>query len=366
MRTLKLFFDPHFIIILALIAATTAFFLTFERYRTNGPELLADPEFRQGLAQWKRHGRGTVEITGSGAIRIKVRSGEKNAAISQTLDSTGFDLLRLSGELRTRNIQVGQQRWQQARLVLQSARLGGERNGVEPVVYLSGSNTWQRYHKVVTLPEYSATMNVRAQVLGATGDLEVRSLSLRPVVEQTGFPLYRNIGIGMWILLALSLAWRLPGQMRFDLPHILLYAVIVATITGIMIPSELQKSLNGLVGSLLPLSLQDYFITNEPGVLDTHDYRIFSKVGHGVFFAVTAFLLSWARREMRAPQVLLLLLLLAGVTETLQFFANERTPHIKDVAIDGAGILLGLIVAGLLLPKRKKSSSVVRRRRRNA
>src|SRR5512144_2790003 len=45
-----------------LIVSTILFFHRFDRYEIISPELLADPQFSEGLSHWELSGRGTATM----------------------------------------------------------------------------------------------------------------------------------------------------------------------------------------------------------------------------------------------------------------------------------------------------------------
>lgn len=70
-----------------------------------------------------------------------------------------------------------------------------------------------------------------------------------------------------------------------------------------------------------------------------------SSWAHFVVFAGMALVLAMRPLSWPAGRVLLLALVLAILTEGLQFFALDRHPRLRDVGIDMAGTGLGLILA---------------------
>ena len=73
-----------------------------------------------------------------------------------------------------------------------------------------------------------------------------------------------------------------------------------------------------------------------------------SSWAHFVLFGLIAWVLAVRPLARSVLHVLLLALGLALLTEGLQFFAVDRHPRLIDIAIDMAGTLSGLLIAGRL------------------
>ncbi|MGQ7846326.1 VanZ family protein [Granulosicoccus sp. 3-233] len=71
------------------------------------------------------------------------------------------------------------------------------------------------------------------------------------------------------------------------------------------------------------------------------------KIGHFLFFLLISLVLGWHARSLPASGVILVLLLflLAIASEGMQLHLFNRTTRLSDLGIDGAGILLGWLLA---------------------
>ncbi len=85
-----------------------------------------------------------------------------------------------------------------------------------------------------------------------------------------------------------------------------------------------------------------------------------SSWAHFAVFCGMSMLLLMRPLAYTARRVILLALVLALLTEALQFFAADRHPRLRDVGIDMAGTLLAVVImalqnrwAGISRPKRR-------------
>jgi VanZ family protein len=67
-----------------------------------------------------------------------------------------------------------------------------------------------------------------------------------------------------------------------------------------------------------------------------------SKLGHFMGFALFGFGLSWAHPRESRWLLIGSLLVVAAVSEALQFFVDGRQPQLIDFYVDAAGLILGV------------------------
>lgn len=328
------------VVLLALMAGTIAFFVLFDRYQAVGPQLLVNPDFSRGLEGWALTGRGRAELQSGGGVILEVREPGAGVALRQSLPEPGrLRLLRLSGELEARAIDPGPRFWQRGRLVLVS--LNAEQRML-PVPHLAadleGNRSLRTYRKVFTVPREAVDLQVRLQLIGATGRLVVRQVGLYEVRERPEYRRFRSLGMGLWIAALAWLAWPYRGRLRFDRAHLLLYVAFAGVFAGTLMPVEIKKPVEAQVvavlGALLPLL--EHHLNSEN----------INKTGHFLFFALLAFGLARANAGQRLRGLLLGLVLLASLSEVLQFFVDGRHPRFTDLLVDVLGIGLGVALAG--------------------
>lgn len=126
-----------------------------------------------------------------------------------------------------------------------------------------------------------------------------------------------------------------------------------------LLPREVSSAFSKFVGHILSIFLPDS-ATVETG----EGHGILRKIAHFLEFCSLGVLLSWLVRMLRDKNLICILLplalgvLVASVDETIQLFVPGRGPHIRDVGIDSAGVLLGVLAVWLLvILKNKKQRS---------
>lgn len=336
------------LLILALLtAATLALFQLYERYQPSGPELLTDPTFAEGFAHWERSGRGKAWLSDSGVLRLRVDDARGGVAVRQSLPEAGrYRLLRLSGKLQAQDIQPGPRFWQRGRLVLVSLD-GNERMLAVPhlAADLDGTRAWRRYQAVFRVPSQMRTVRVGVQLIGATGVLAVKELSLREVQEKGAFAWYRYASLVLW---ALVLIWAgLPwlAQWRGDKAQWTIVLLGLTLLVGTLLPGSLKMQLEWATGAALArLALWGWPLSgrgSESTVL------LCSDGWHLLTFALFAAAVRRGHPDVSARMLIVWLLTLAAVSETLQFYVDARQPSLIDFAIDSAGLLLGVAAVSL-------------------
>lgn len=331
-----------------LLAGTVGFFTAYERYEPIGPELLVDPTFGQGLVHWTVSGRGAAHVADDVVILQAARP-SADVAVRQTIAEPGrYRLLRLEGMLEARSIRPGAQFFHKGRLALVSFDAHQRMLPVPHVVVdLTGTQSWRNYQGVFRVPEAARELRVSVQLIGATGELAVKRLSLRELREREVYTALRWIWLTGWMIALVWLGLPLRSRLRWSRAHALAYAVGFGVFVAVLLPADLKVALEIGIGEILIRRF-----AGEAGAPWLVGGSI-DKLGHVLFFALLALVArrAWAR-EPRAGLVLGLLLL-ALVSEVLQFFVDGRLPRLTDFLIDGAGLALGLGLYELLQSLRR-------------
>lgn len=110
-----------------------------------------------------------------------------------------------------------------------------------------------------------------------------------------------------------------------------------------MLPAAVSQALSDFVKSLLPGRLP---ITGEEA--ETSSF-IIRKLAHFTEFSTLGALLAWLAGMLGKKKWMPLGwgVAAACLDETIQCFVPERGPGLRDVAIDGCGVLLGIVLLTL-------------------
>jgi hypothetical protein len=322
--------------------ATWTFFTVYQRYQPIGPELLIDPDFTEAFTKWDVTGRGSATIN-DGVLLLQVSEPGAGVAVRQSLaEPHRYRALQLSGELRSMDIRPGRRFWHKGRLVLISFDADQRMMEVAHVVAdLVGTRPWAPYSQVFRIPEGAREVRAGAQMIGATGEMFIRSLSLREAVEQDEFGWYRGCGIALWALALFWAGFPCLLRLRRNWPRAVIMVLVMGIFLAALGPSEVKSSFQGAVLDGAEQLFQLLGADNASANFGLSSTSV-SHGGHLLAFALLAFGMSWAHSRESRQRLLVGLLVTAAVTETLQFFVDGRSPLLTDFLIDGAGILLGV------------------------
>lgn len=135
-----------------------------------------------------------------------------------------------------------------------------------------------------------------------------------------------------------------------------LIAVNIAFIWGnSLMPRELSAAFSRLVGQIV-----DWLFPSQGTMAEGEGNGILRKLAHFTEFCALGTLLSWQVRMLRQKKwEHFVLPLAAGVTvacidEIIQCFVPGRGPGLLDVAIDSAGVLLGVALLTVVVIIKKK------------
>jgi hypothetical protein len=331
----------QFIAVAVLIIGTVIFFNFYDRYKPYGPELLSDPGFTEGFDKWKLSGRGVAQLTDDATVVLQAAAPNRGVAVRQYLpDPTRHRLVRLKGEVRTQNIQPGEQPWHAGRLVLVSFDANQRMMSVPHVVVnLAGTQDWRAYQAVFRIPKDAVKVRVSLQIIGATGELAARNLSVHEVQQRSHYHLYRGIGLTLWIFMLAWLSFSLLSQLRWDLPHVVTGLALLSIVVGVLMPGALKLQMEGEVSTIF--AYFDWLNLNINGFIKNDPTEI-SDLAHFLLFMLLAMATIWAYPRQNPFYLLLNLMYFAAISEVLQFFVEGRLPLIKDLLIDVAGLLIGI------------------------
>lgn len=333
----------QFIAVVVLTIGTMAFFNLYDRYELHGSELLSDPSFTEGFEKWKLSDGGVARLTKDGTIILQATTLNKGVAVRQYLpDPTLYHGVRLEGELRTKNIKMGEENWHSGRLLLVSFDENQRMMSVPHVVVnLVGTHDWKAYQRVFTIPRNAVEVGVSLQIIGTTGELAARNLSVHQVQQRSHYPIYRAIGIVVWIFMLGWLSLTLLSQLRLNLPHFFLLLIALSVVLGVLMPSTLKLNMERYISTFF--AYFNWLIPNINRFMENDPAKI-SDLGHFLLFTLLAMTTCWAYPTKTRFCVLLSLMCLAAISEVLQFFVEGRLPLIQDLLIDVAGLLMGMVL----------------------
>ncbi len=350
------------VVVALLVGVTLAFFTLYDRYLPVGPELLVDPGFDEGLSQWEVSGRGHAEIQGEEVV-LKVKEKGSGVVIRQYLRNPGrYRILRLTAQLRAAKISPGTRPWHRGRLVL--ASFNEDQRfipGPHVVADIKGTHAWQSYSGWFQIPADARDIRVGVELIGGTGVLAVRNLSVREGWEREFFQVFHGIGIVRWSTVIGWAGWVYIGNLRNRLSHLLVALLGIGIFIGALLP-----------GGQMKMQLPVQSLTTEPaetiasagqtrGVLSAGlQFVARAEISHFMAFALLAFTLSWAHVGESKWLLFSGVVLSASVTEVLQFFVDSRMPGIEDFALDFMGLMTGMMLFALV--RRFTSSAALEHR----
>lgn len=137
-------------------------------------------------------------------------------------------------------------------------------------------------------------------------------------------------------------------KLRLALCIAFLVAVLAFIWGNSLLPGKDSGELSGFVGALLQTILPFLDLSTERGM------HLLRKAAHFSEFAALGMGFTWLYGMLckkRLPSLLLPLVCgaaAASIDETIQIFSPDRGPSIKDVGIDTAGVLAGIVCLTLV------------------
>jgi len=364
----------RFTVIAVLAAATLLLYLGIGRFIVEGPEQLPNGDFSAGLDGWTRS--GDVSLVAPGVVRIVNDAAPRSAGIQRLLPGGAATIyLNLSGEMRLTGVVGGEIEYQRARLILFSREADATPRFSLPheAVRAEGTHDWKRYERTFRVPPTTVIV-VSAQLVQATGTIEVRNLKVTPARIRPGFDMAQDLLIAAWVVAVCWTLWPLvwAARRQWSLLVVLLglagigAATLVNQDTRIMLRLWVDKIVPALhAANPAPLpappppgqqmgavqsagAAAAALFAEGPNML----WQRIDKSGHFTAYMMLAFVvLTLCRRRWpgQIPLVPLLALFgLAALSEVWQFMSEDRGPSFSDVGTNSAGVATGLLLQMIL------------------
>lgn len=324
-----------FAALVALLVTTVAVFGLVPRYEVAGPELVPQQPFTPDLAGWRMHGPwANVTVTDEGWVVLRNDDPDASVRLSLALPrAPGLDFVQVRGVFAARDVVPGQVAWYDARVVLASIDRDGNGLWQRPnTVFASASASPPvERGRIFRLTDAVASLVVSFGLAQATGEIEVRALSVRPVRERALFHGLTAALAAAWLVWLLALGGQLVRGTGTLWRAGLLALAALPVVVSLMLPGEWRTAIVEVARTTtagLPIEPDD--------------------LAHALMFAGLAVVLRVARPRDPAAAQIFGLMAFAGISEVLQLFAVERGPSLLDWSFDAAGILFGFAIASLV------------------
>lgn len=283
----------------------------------------------------------------------------------------------VTAEAKSDRIVPGREGWETGRIQVNSFDSQGRYLWYWPglVADVSGTTDWRPFREVIPVTGDLTAAYLVIYNGAQSGVMSVRNLQVAGAVERPAFAVLRPILIVSWALLGLWGAWLLVRTRRRAVPRAALLGLMAAALAGILTPQPylgyVSAPIEDLIKSVLvhpavptPTAQDDAAETR--GTTDRENGRAettrtlpasreagafelsLKQAGHFAVFACLVVALGWAFPHLSGFAPGFYLLLFAVATESLQLFLITRSARMIDLAIDAAGILVGLGALTLL------------------
>lgn len=366
----------RFAVTALLTILTLALYIGIGRFIVEGPEQLPNGNFSAGLDGWTR--LGEINLAAPGVVRIVNDQPAKSAGIQRLLpgsDATTY--LNLSGEVRVDGVLGGPIEYQRARLILFSREPDATPRFSLPheAVRTQGTHDWTRYERTFRVPPTTVIV-VSAQMVQATGVMEVRNLRVTPARIRPGFDAAHYALMAAWVVAVAWILWPLFTAVRRDATLLVVFAVLAAIGGATLMNQDARIVLRRLVDTYVPAlhaaepppipvarpaagpapdavhaagAAVSALFAEGPNML----WQRVDKTGHFSAYVVLAFIvLALSRRRWpgMVPLVPIVAVFgLAALTEVWQFMSEDRGPSFSDVGTNSAGVATGLVLCWLVV-----------------
>lgn len=362
--------------LLLLTVITHSLFSFTERYEPITAELLS-PVYGDVDSRWIKQGSVTMDHHAR-TITLSNNDPKKNAVAFQEVElPDGVTQLMLKGDISTTAVAPGLKSWERARVVFLALDSRGKWiPAVHEAIALDGNNPPQQFSHLFILPDNTSKLRVAVQLLKATGLLRVSNLTLTGVEEQPTFTVARRLLMGCWVIfLTWSSALVVLGSEK-SLAHLFTLFFAMAILGGTLISLQMKSEVTHQLEAGMNFSankvwktlaeanqttVEEAAVVQKPSenksVITLEEMHI-SSWSHGILFMLLTIAALAAFHRHKRVWLLFLASSYAVITETLQYFAVQRTPNLVDLSIDLTGIITGLLLLTIWQRMKKSGSDI--------
>ena len=320
---------------LLLTALTVLNFLALERYQPTGPAIALLPQ-------------GGVTLVNDDPGRI-----ERADFAVPLPPETAFVRIRAIAEAD--GIAPGRRPWQRGRIVFVKRDADGKgRWDLPHVVALLKGDTGREIHEAVFAASRSADrLELRIELLRATGRLGVAAATATPMREAPGFRPAANFLAGAWLLLAITVSVWALRRVRRRRWLIGLCWLVGAVALGLSVaPGEATSPARTVAVHTVDLvASRSAGAKEKQAALSANNFSI-AKAGHVLMFFCVGIAFALARGRSGPVRIFLLAAAFAALCEMMQLFSPNRSPALFDLMLNvgsaSAGYWIGLAALALL------------------
>lgn len=316
-----------------LVVMTALTFFTLPRYDIVGDPLIDSPVFDADLSGWRQAGLIIPDLSNPGHIVLESFDPDERTHLIRDIDlPSGEQLLELSASVQGEDVVGGADIWDRARIYLAQINSDGRVVWEEDHVLfdLDGTTEVRNYRRTFEMPAEITKARLAIELKNATGRLNVTNLNLVPVKRTTLFLTALGGLLIAWTLLVLYVGVKTFQGIESKRIKIALGVASAVMVVALMLPGGLHDISTARIAETLGVGFLD---------LDV--------VGHGVMFALLAFLVRVGRPSDPLALHAGAWVLIAIASEVLQLFTVGRDPSIDDLLVDGVGFTIGLALAEL-------------------
>gem|GEM_PF-3341465 len=331
-------------------------FSLFPRYQSFDVDGFSNVNFVTEKSGWRLlEGKGRATFS-DGTVTLHNVHRSSSTMILRSIPKPGEgEFFQVSVDMRIDHVLGSEHPHQRARVYLVGVDQQGRQiwNKHHTIALIDGSSGWQGFIEEIPKNDMATSFVLGVGLTRASGTMQVRNISIQMVAEDPVFSMIANILlaglvaglVGAAVIFLTSVVTR-TGKITFLVSG----SIILA---GVLSPAYFKESISAFINQHLQ-SVLTVMTGNEESYLwfvqslDIHFHLLPAKLGHfGVFAIVSALAFILVRRRAWA-ETFSWLLLIAGITEILQFYTVDRQPRLEDWGVDALGILLGAGIGSLI------------------
>lgn len=252
--------------------------------------------------------------------------------------------VQIAAKVDSWRIAPGPRPWNRGRIVFVKRNADGRGRWDLPhvVALMKGESGRRSETAVFAASPDAASLDLRIELLKATGRLAVRSVTATPMKEAPGFRPAADFLIACWIALAAAISfWAFLRLSHRRWLVGLCWAVATTALVLSILPAETTAPARTISAEAIDLVARHDATPKERKAALSENMFSIAKTGHVLMFLGVGLAFALARGGSPALRIWLLALLFASTCEMLQLFSPNRSPAFFDLMLNTVSATAG-------------------------
>ncbi len=330
-------------IALSLAVFTVVALAGVDRFHVLESQVLQDPSFSLDDIHWRKSNDLTISAKNSVLTITSDQGSSRTVKQWLALDTPTY--VSVSIEASTKALKPSDLWWAGAQASLIMYDSDGDRVGVKPIFRLTSPAATAIYERELYVPTSVSRIAFVVGLYRSDGTISVLNPVIGLLTEKKLYNTVRIFVVVCWLIFCIYAAKYLTTRLNI----VWLFVMSICTtvlLFGVLSSEHVIRDLNEKLGETTPESVLSVLHIAAAKFYgdELSGSAAISKLGHFFMFFVIGLILGWFTTKIGMALTVVFILVVAFSTEALQMLVSGRTTSVKDIYVDLAGGIGGIII----------------------